>query len=556
MHNGFLHRIIVDLTAAIEQWRTDNHYINQENFLRLMKYITINELIFSRGSLINALGCNTAALWYWNYGTRKEPRSFDVWYESFLSIIRGNFFYESSGNLYYVAFSSDDILENESLYKRETVNEFLNRLREGDIITIPEAKAEEELTVSDQNKLAELGTITENMQEIAQVDKPIDIAPLWAYQMACAEFFTNDKVDYVYNAEIFRQYIKNLWIETIEGISTQSQYTFDYQLNGITFENDALNAVVFQYMVNNADREPVEGTCYQYIISLFSYKRSLKYKDYFTGARTRPIAIGNTNIEVQLGESIEVIDIVASIQKQRFLNIVNKIPRDLKGYTKGIFGKDVAPDWHNPLFICRVSEPIYGQEVENTGEAQITQAVSRTTVLKNKGRQLRFELSGFDRNCILIGFVDFDIARAYSDGIERIFNNVDRFDYYNPFLQYTGDQEIYRSELDARLEGTFGYTGAYMERKQKYNRAFGGFITALPGWTFLESYVGDTTGDLDRRNANTIGPDFIRSKSTELDKFYISLSGHSLANYFHFIIDTYNEISTVRPMSYDPQILG
>ena len=32
-----------------------------------------------------------------------------------------------------------------------------------------------------------------------------------------------------------------------------------------------------------------------------------------------------------------------------------------------------------------------------------------------------------------------------------------------------------------------------------------------------------------------ISPDFIRSRVSELDEFYLSLTGYSLGSYFHFI---------------------
>lgn len=161
-----------------------------------------------------------------------------------------------------------------------------------------------------------------------------------------------------------------------------------------------------------------------------------------------------------------------------------------------------------------------------------------------------------DRNSIIIGLVYFDIPRAYSKGVAREFADVDRFDWFNPYMQYTGDQPIYMSELDAAApDTTFGYTGAYMDKKQEYNEAFGGFIEDLKGWTFLDRFIEPTlnSGTLETK---PIGPDFIRSKPSELDRFYISLSGRSLASYFHFILDIETHYEANRAMAYNPQILA
>ena len=380
--------------------------------------------------------------------------------------------------------------------------------------------------------------------------KPFDIARAWSYQLSCAEFFTNDKVDYIYNADIFRNYIGTLYKAVIVNEGDEAVMSlWEYDWNGQKIAVDWLSAHVFKYMTLSMN---TDDNARAYFFALFKFNRSLKYKDYFTGSRTRPIAIGNTAVTVQANNTVEIIDVVSSIQKQRFLNVINKIPRDIKGYTKGIFGKDVAPDWHNPLFLCKISESIYGQETENTGAAQLTEAQTRTSVLKNEGNRVQVEFN-LDRDSIIIGFMYFDIPRAYSKGVERSFMDVDRYDYFNPYMQYTGDQPVYKEEMDVLQTGTFGYQGAYMHMKQKVNDASGGFIEYLKGWTFLDQYV-----ESDKRGytAANIGPDFIRSKPSELDNFYISLTGRTMASYFHFIVDVETHYNARRPMAYNPQILG
>lgn len=559
--NGMLIKTILSLQTIIDDLASEGEEGQQPTPEQLRTGVKILfeslircEYIFSAGSLLNNLGCKMNTIWIdknIKYNDRGKKWDFDTYFEEVCNIIYSVFswiIFEKDENLF--ALKGQDWETTPQFTKAETVtiDEVLNWYREGEELKIQSVVVAYEeysnLTLFQDVKFT-------RREDDVYYTKPVDIAPLWAYQLICAEFFTNDKVDYIYNAEMFRQYIKNLFIQWCEDNNMKYDQIGWYTYNGIKIEIDALSAEVFSnIMLTSSNVRPA------YYTALFAWKRSLKYKDYFTGARTRPVAIGNTEIEVN-DNIVEVIDVVKNIQKQRFINIVNKIPRDIKGYTKGIFGKDVAPDWHNPLFLVRTRETIYGQETENTGTDQFTKEVSRTMVLRNQGKNIQINFT-LDRNSIILGIVYFDIPRSYTKGVNRDFMHVDRFDYFNPYLQYCGDQEIYGEELDANFREKFAYTGAYMEYKLRYNEAFGGFQTALPGWTFSDAFVDGKQGYyvIEGEPVLHISPDFIRSKPTELDRFYLKLSGHSLANRFHFIADNTIYLKTTRPMAYNPQILG
>lgn len=536
-----------------------NSIANAKTYLtNLIHSLAMAELIYSNGSLINNMQAHLARLWPDTTG-----RTFDYYFEKIWAGINQMFgaldVTNTRTNKSYIVklggFDQDAWTNATTVFIN--INEFLTELRDGDKFTITSIRsaAAGNGPLADSNISGPMTGIKTILVALDHLDtnaviyyKPFQLERLWAYQLSCAEFFTNDKVDYIYNADTFRNYIGSLYREVIVAEGDEAQMNrWQYNWNGQTIAVDWLSAHVFNYMSYLANAEDAARA---YIFALFKFNRSLKYKDYFTGSRTRPIAIGNTNVTVN-NNTVEIIDVVQNIQKQRFLNVVNKIPRDLKGYTKGIFGKDIAPDWHNPLFLCKISESIYGQETENTGAAQLTEKQTRTSTLKNEGNRIQVEFN-LDRDSIIIGFVYFDIPRAYSKGVQRSFMDVDRYDFFNPYLQYAGDQPVYKEEYDILQTGTFGYQGAYMHMKQEVNDAAGGFIENLDGWTFLDQYI-----ETDKRGIiwDNIGPDFIRSKPSELDRFYISLSGRSMAAYFHFIIDVETHYNARRPMAYNPQIL-
>lgn len=528
---------------------------------RCILTLNINEYIFSCGSLINAMGAKFWQLW------RKRNWNFDDMFEAFYNTKIG---YLSVTKLYTPNGQTETYLVTmpaaEAEYpevgtkQRITLNEFLTKVRDGDIFTVTEvysptfnSMSYEEIAAAYQQQ-----NLTKYFPNTTPIyGKPVDLARLWAYQLTCAEWFTNDKVDYIYNAELFRQYIRNLWYITLERFEPATNLEY-FVYNGIKTEIDELSAHVFKYMGYSEAWETITdenvAAIYKYQCALFKYNRSLKYKDYFTGSRTRPLAIGDTTIPVT-GNTVDVVDVTKSIQIQRFLNIVNRIPRDLASYAKGIMGVHMATDYNKPLFLANTTEAIYGSEVENTAEAQMKEKNSRTMTLKNGSGKYEFNFT-LDRDSIIVGIYWFDIERAYTKGVHRSFMHVDRFDMYNPYLQYTGDQPIYREEINAAMQGTFAYKEAYSEFKEEVNDAFGGFITDLPGWAFTDADVQGTHEQGMFQNPEHISPDFIRSKPSELDRYYLSLTGHSLSNYFHFIIKTSSIISATRKMSYKPQILG
>lgn len=536
----------------------------------IMRGFILREMMLSNGSLLNALGAHTAELWHAYDMTEFNKINIDQYNEIFFELFRTavgseNDIWEvkkygASVNT-FVRMGKSKMINANGVAKSITYKEFIQNLRDGDFYEIK--KIYSGYSGSGANKIS-IEKTTANLYnyiraiknridgykyEFSGLVNPLDLAKLWSYQLICAEFYTNDKVDYIYNAELYRQYIGNLVYN-----GYQNRYdTFEY--NGITTEVDYLSAHYFKEMTAPGQGVIYDVHLYSYFTSIFKYNRSLRFKDYFTGARTRPIAIDTTGATtVEAGENVEVINIVKGIQAQRFLNVVNKIPRDIRGYTRGIFGTNVAPDWHNPLMLGKTRDIIYGTQTENTGEAQVTEKVSRTATLTNNGGKYQFEFN-LDRDSIIMCIVWFDIERSYTRGIKRDFMWVDRFDMFDPYMQYTGDQVINKEELIAGYSGTFGYQGAYAELKQSYGNAFGGFINSLPGWIFTDQYTEDDENNELRYNTE-IGPDFIRSKSTELDPFYINLTGKTLESYFHFIIENTNYFSASRKMAYNPQILG
>lgn len=388
----------------------------------------------------------------------------------------------------------------------------------------------------------------------------LNLSRILAYQLVCAHYYTNSSIDFVYSAELYRQYIRSL-VSYSEPVNNPY-----FTINGYSHEYDILSGKRLVYALFTAISVQSENTFYKLATSIgvvprslslyaaiFAFRKSLRYGDYFVGSRPRPIAPINTDVSVN-NNMVSVIDITKSIQAQRFANAVMRSRSKIEEYVESLFGKRPAPDYHNPFFLSRETEVIYGDEVQNTAEGQISNPNSRTANLASNSGQFTFTFHNDDMHpCIYLQIISFDIKRAYTRTIERQFMHVDRYDMFNPDFQYIGDQPIYGTEL-GYLFGTsypavFGYQTRDEEYKQRFDQASGGFVENLPGWIL-------TDRDASIQSVGVLDPDFIRSYNTELDQFFLSLTGYSLGSYFHFICITNNNVNAKRAMAVDPQILA
>ena len=387
--------------------------------------------------------------------------------------------------------------------------------------------------------------------------QPFNFERAAAYQLVCAHFYSNDAVDFVYEANLYRQVVQS----SIDAFYANGFFSGSrkFSWNGLSLDYDSLSGQFFDQALSllaDTSDTPVTNLpqlrlLHVYFSLLFGYRRSLRFVDYFTAAKSRPLAIGDTSVAVDSSNKVDVVDVTRSIQWQRFFNSVNRTGRKISEYIKGLFpGNTMAPDYHNPLYLGHTSDVIYASNVENTATEQMTEPNSVTSTLKSNASKYAFEFD-CDRYGVVIGIEYFDVQRMYSHATDRQFFHVNRFDMFNPFLQFIGDQKIFKEEIDdtCQSEQSFGYQLRHMEYKQRINRACGGFVENLPGWSFLADNVEGLAP------SSHISPDYIRSSACELDPFYVSLTGFSYGSYWHFIIKTVNDCESDRPMVYTPQIL-
>lgn len=547
------------MCSAVWQYYVVSEYSSSADKLKdILRTLTFVEMFYSDGSLLSHFGCHLAPCFKATYVaapdgpvTTPVTTGFDAFFDAFCLNLVNQLTYDGDpspgSDSFKLSYTLSDDEIQYSVTDAISLRQMLTAFRDGSLKGL--------YTVGSVPSWLLHMVIDATVVFNTYAEFPLNLAPLWAYQMACAHFYSDDNVDYIFSAELFRSLIGNYCNGVVSSFN-DSVDTIFFTYNGVRYQYDWLSGFFFDFicqcLLDNDGSFDVNLE--SYLRTLFGFNRSLRFQDYFAGARTRPIAIGDeTQINVQNGK-VSVINVTQSIQWQRLLNNIQRLPQEIGRYIKSATGKSQSFDYHNPGWLAHTSDTVFAAEVENTATDQVTKANSVTATLRGKSSNQQFTFES-DRPCIIIGIQYFDIRRAYYTGVDRNLMLSCREEMFMPELQYIGDQPINACELFSAVEpSTFGYTEQYNWMKQTYDEAIGGFAAgSLPGWAFMfrpDFFRVDSRG----RNL-VISPNFIRSTPPELDEFFISLTGFSLGTYFHFQQKICNITSASRNMVKHSQIL-
>lgn len=529
---------------------------------RIFCLLNFGEYFYSSGSLMNSLGARGSRnLVFLQTGSVREI-SYDEWFDEFFGVIVSNvkqFSYSLPSNpsseITCVLDGSDIPVAISGRYVRP--HTFLQVYRDNGFLSISGTSGTAPVlsTTLAAFKTA-LSTFLSKYTAIPSVFGNYNLSRLFSYQLVCSHYYSNDHVDYIFSANLYRELIGH-YVQNTCGFKT-------FVYNGITYQYDYCSARYFNEIMSLLTAALSSYTNAQYhlayIASIFGYKRSLRFLDYFTGSRTQPLAVGDVNIDVQTqaGNSfVSAVDVTKNISRQRLFNAVNRVGAKWENYIELMSGRKPKPDFHNPFYLGHTSDVVYGSESEYTGNVSDSDSQNVTSVLRSSGGRYEFNIDFIDRPCIVLGITYYDLSRVYGRAFERQTMIMSRFDMFNKFMQFTGDQPIDRLELGSVppssivvTQGPFSYQNRDMQYKQRFNQLAGGFgvnSTQLQDWIYRADDAFSRSEVLD--------PDFIRSYSSEFDKFFLSLTGYSLGTYFHFIVKNTNDCSASRPMAYAPSIL-
>lgn len=527
---------------------------NYDAFVRL---VLLMEKVVSAGGLFAKYNMHLNAF---RLNTSDGPMSFDKWFDTSFAVSLRNLLIEDESGIVCRLYPVDNrsglpvgVVVNDDddklgSFEYSSSTQFVNfrraleMLRSGnyylDVIN-PEERPDATFEIP---------------QFVIDPDLVLNIEPILAYQLTCAHFFSNSKVDFIYTAELFRDNLQSLAYGDSAVLPT-------FVWNGIVKLYDVFSEQTFNTMISRmsdidwGDTEVVdEHSAYLgFWYNLFTIQNSLRYGDYFTAAHPEPLAVGDINAPVIDG-SVNALDMTRKLQLTRLLNKVNISGPRIEDYLLALFGGPMpeAPD-DVPIRLSLEKSNIEGFEVNNTGSEQSSEDARNitTTNLRLTDSRYMFE-AAIDQPCWLIVVQYYDAERIYSKTLDRFAYHYDRYDDFIPDLQFEGDQDVKLQELDiTRPDVPFAYNLRYMEYKNRYSYASGGFIEFLPSWAFI---TDNKDGSYPSEH---ITPEYIRSSPSEFDRFYKSFAGaYSLGSYFHFISFNTNVVNPQRQMVLAPEILA
>lgn len=534
------------LSNLLENWihkiRTRASTNSLQDTLKLFtSFAFFFEMFCSTGSLLYRMKYKLCPQVVQNQGMRRGVYTPDEWLDMVFSNIADGVYITISTNdnnrrtFYHNELAVKGVLESDM--NKVTKSELISILRQS--YFLPNSVIATALTVSTAQELFDsvegllyasfsfgsTGTETDDAYNY-------NYAPQIAYNLSVAQYYNNPSVDYIYTAELYSQAIFGLMIDN--GVIELQDLTFTR--NGHTVYYDIFSGhfikKLFDYSLTYFSTADLITAKFKSLLSIFaniwSIQNTLKYGDYFVGAKPRALAIGDTKIAVDNG-AVEAVDVARQLLMTKYLHACNKLSQDFEEQYETMTGQQVPPDFHYPHFIQHSEQNISGYEVSNTTSQDLGNQVTRmNSTGDGVSATISIDLPGY-----VLGISSFYMPRTYCRTKDRMYFRSNRFDFFQQMLQNLGDQEVFQMERDDYAVGTFGYQGRNEEYKQTYNHAAGAFCDILRSWAYIADDAESLGYKLDR--GLTISPEYIRCNPAEFDRFLPVTPYYSLGHKFHFI---------------------
>lgn len=382
---------------------------------------------------------------------------------------------------------------------------------------------------------------------------------LFAYQAVAHHFYTNDKIDAICNNNEYCQRMLSLGHGVMYKSGYESITVKTFLCNGVRYPVPYCSNKVIAFACSGAtSHNPTMSTSafFAYLLNMFLPAFALRNSDYFTGSRLRPIAMGDSSADVVSSE-VSAIEMTRAIQAQRFLNMVNRSGRRISKYFQDLFGVSAGADIEcNPQMLSHNECRVDSYEVENTADNQ----GAITTNIRTSGGDFEydFDIKEFG---VVLSLVSFTAETVYGSFVDRITQQISLPDFYNPFMQFLGDQNVQNYELGplpSSFQGiinsspVYGYQSRDMQYKQHVNISDSGFNYNLPSYALIRRTDNEELADVLPFTQSSLS---IRHYPDEFDQFFNSLAYTTMAGYFHFIMRFDFKVTASRPMAYDAQIL-
>lgn len=193
-------------TAAVNDVST-HEVVSSSNALSLLKFFISFERFYSKGCLLSSLGVQLGSTFEFGFDNDvlKNRLTFDKAFDKFF-----NWFFEGAAqNNYVLTIDGKNYDLSDTRFSPWQIIEIL---RDASVIAL----AGDDRPVPDWLVSSTLGNLKSISSAPASASdgKPISMSRPMAYQALCAEFYTNSHVDYMYSAQLWRQFLADFYDQT------------------------------------------------------------------------------------------------------------------------------------------------------------------------------------------------------------------------------------------------------------------------------------------------------------------------------------------------------
>ena len=195
-----------------------------------------------------------------------------------------------------------------------------------------------------------------------------------------------------------------------------------------------------------------------------------------------------------------------------------------------------------PEYLGGSRNPISVQQVtQTTGSSEENNTLAELGAFSLSSGHARFN-KGFTEHGYILGVLCVRYFHTYSQGLERFWSRLSRYDFYDPAFAHLSEQPVYQSEIF--FNGTnasgpnrpiFGYNEPYADLRFRPNRISGQFTESGSGlniWSFFDEY----------KTAPTLSKSFIEETATYVDRC-LSAPSTTIDN---FMFDIWTDCKAVR----------
>lgn len=244
-----------------------------------------------------------------------------------------------------------------------------------------------------------------------------------------------------------------------------------------------------------------------------------------------------------LALSFDVSDLRFMFSTQRILERQARSGNRYIEYIRSAFGTEPGDvRMQRPEYLGGSRNPISVQQVtQTTGSSEENNSLAELGAFSLSSGHAKFN-KGFTEHGYILGVLCVRYFHTYSQGLERFWNRLSRYDFYDPAFAHLSEQPVYQSEIF--FDGTntggsnraiFGYNEPYADLRFRPNRISGMFTEKGSGlniWSFFDEYI----------TAPTLSQAFIEETSTYVDRC-LSAPSTTIDN---FMFDIWTDCKAVR----------